>query len=73
MPNVIVELTREIARVETLIRLGRLDDQKRRDAELIVGLARVSMGMNSYENMREAIEDLLEFQDPNPPAPEAKT
>lgn len=65
MPNIIIELHREIARIQAL--LPRLDEEKRRKAELILGLARVSMGMNMYENMREAVEDLLEFQDPDPP------
>lgn len=59
MPNVIVELTREIARVKAL--LPSLGPTQIPLAERELRLADVAMASNSFENMRESIDALRYF------------
>lgn len=59
MPNIIVELTREIMRVDAL--LPKLDAVRRREAENAVRMARDNLSMNFMEGIRDSITDLREF------------
>lgn len=59
MPNVIVELRQEMQRVRLLLSL--LAPGRREEASAILEFARLHIAMNSYEGMRESIDDLKEF------------
>jgi hypothetical protein len=56
MPNVIVELHQEVARVEQLI--PKLPEAGATHARAVIRDARTAMSLNNYEAMREAIDDL---------------
>jgi hypothetical protein len=71
MPNVIVEIRAEIARVGAL--LPRLDPQTRLRAQRTMAGAEYALAYNNYEAIHEAIDDLKEFDAPAAaPAPEAE-
>jgi hypothetical protein len=59
MPNIIVQLTQEMARVHALIPL--LDPPQRTVARAALRFAETSMATNSLEGMKEALDDLREF------------
>jgi hypothetical protein len=59
MPNIVHELTVELARVQAL--LDRLDSVRRPRAESALRFGRQAMALNQYEDMREALDDLKEF------------
>jgi hypothetical protein len=59
MPNIIVELQREINRVTEV--LPRLDPFQRGEADGAIRIARSNMAMNSLEGMKESLADLQEF------------
>lgn len=63
MPNVIVELLQEIGRVEHLPE-GTLQAPEQQFAQNALRSARMHMAMNSYEGMREALDDLREIGRP---------
>lgn len=56
MPNVIVELLREVRRVEALYPL--LTVQDREQAQRIVHQANHNLASNQLEGMKESIDDL---------------
>jgi hypothetical protein len=62
LPNIIVELQQEMARVRAL--LPRLDANRRKEAEGTIEFARVYMTLNSLDGMRESLNDLREFLAP---------
>jgi hypothetical protein len=62
LPNIIIDLHGEIARVESL--LPKLSAGKLREAEQALRCAREFMAMNQYEGMREALDDLREVKGP---------
>jgi hypothetical protein len=72
MPNVIVEVSHEIARVRNL--LARFDSATHDRAQRTIAAAEYALAMNHFELLREAIEDLKEFTiaDPSAPAPEGE-
>lgn len=53
--NLIVELIEEMRRVE---HLSGLDDEQKNFADKALRSAKAHLAMNSYEGMREALEDL---------------
>lgn len=59
MPNIVHQLIVELARVQTL--LGQLDDAARAEANNLLRYGRQEMALNSYEGMREALDDLAAF------------
>lgn len=59
MPNVIVSLTQEIARVRAL--LPSLEWTQRRAAEEAIGFAEYSKLTNSLAGMTESLSELREF------------
>ena len=62
MPNIIVSLTQEMARVRAL--LPSLDPVRHHEAEILLGFAKVHLAMNSLEGMTESLSDLREFVEP---------
>jgi hypothetical protein len=60
--NIILELNREIARVRALF--PKFNQAKLAEAHRAVEWARTSLARNSYAEMREAIDDLRDFKDP---------
>lgn len=60
MANIIHELAVELARVRAL--LEQLDPMRRIAAEGAIRYGSQSMALNSYEEMREAVDDLREFK-----------
>ena len=62
MENIIVDLTREMRRVEQLY--PRLNHQDRERAQRTVHFANVGMTTNSPEAMKESLDDLKLIQDP---------
>lgn len=65
MPNIVYELVVELARVQAL--LSQLDDDSRRQAQNLLRWGREQMALNSYEGMREAIDDLRNFPEKKKP------
>jgi hypothetical protein len=59
VPNIIVSLTQEMARVHALI--PRLDPDRRSEAQTALRFAETSMATNSLEGMTESLSDLREF------------
>jgi hypothetical protein len=59
MPNIVQELAAELARVKSL--LSHLDDESRRKAQGMLQWGREQMALNSYDGMRESIDDLRDF------------
>jgi hypothetical protein len=59
MPNVIIALTTEMARVRAT--LPKLDASHRREAEMLLDFSRVQLGINCFEGMSESLEDLRQF------------
>ena len=59
MPNIIVSLTQEMARVRAL--LPRLDPIRLHEAQTVLRFAGEHMAMNSLEGMQESLDDLREF------------
>jgi len=59
VPNIIHELTVELARVRAL--LEQFDTERRLLAQVAIRYANQSMALNSYGEMREALDDLREF------------
>lgn len=59
MPNIIVSLTQEMARVHALI--PHLDPVRRGEAQAALRFAETYMAMNSLEGMTESLDDLGEF------------
>ena len=59
MPNIIVELMQEMARVEAL--LPYLDSVRIQEADVALRSAKWYMAMNSLEGMTDAVTDLREF------------
>lgn len=59
MPNIIVSLTQEMARVHALI--PRLDPVRRVDAQNTLRQAEANLAMNSLEGMKESLDDLGDF------------
>jgi hypothetical protein len=60
MPNIIHELTVELARVRAL--LEQFDPAQRIAAEAAIRYGSQGMALNRYEEMREALDDLREFK-----------
>lgn len=60
MPNIIVELTREISRVTGL--LPALDPATRAKAEKAIRFAKEYMALNSYEQMQDWLDELREVK-----------
>lgn len=65
MPNIVHELVVELARVQSL--LSHLDEESRRTAQNVLRWGREQMSLNSYEGMREAIDDLRMFPEKKKP------
>ena len=64
MPNIIAELMQEIARVERMAAASSLDSRLTAVLQGMLRDARQSMAMNSYEAMREALDDLRQIVRP---------
>lgn len=62
MPNIIVDLTREMRRVEQLV--PRLNIQEREKAQRTLYFANTGMTTNSLEAMQESLDDLRLIQAP---------
>jgi hypothetical protein len=62
MPNIIIELQREISRVEA--GLEKLDATKRSSAETTLGFARLAMKGGFIEDFYQAVNDLKEIEIP---------
>jgi hypothetical protein len=62
VPNIIHELTIELARVQAL--LGQLNGEHQEQANRLLRYGSQSMALNRYEEMREALDDLREFGRP---------
>lgn len=62
MPNVIVEISREIGRVRNL--LARLDPRERELAIRAIAAGEWALAMNSFDSMRDAIDDLKQYGAP---------
>ncbi len=62
MPNVIVEIRAELSRVGAL--LPRLDPEVRVRAQRTMAGAEYALAYNNYEAIREAIDELKEFDAP---------
>ena len=62
MPNIIVELSREMRRVQEMF--PRMNVQDREHAQRIVYFANVGMTTNSLEAMKESLDDLKLIVDP---------
>jgi hypothetical protein len=60
VPNIIVELTQEKARVERL--LPYLDSLLRFEAERAIRFADIHVSMNDLEAMRDSLAELRMFQ-----------
>lgn len=65
MPNIVHELVVELARVQAM--LSHLDDESRRKAQNLLRWGREQMALNSYEGMRESIDDLRDFPEKKKP------
>lgn len=65
MGNIVHDLVVELARVQAM--LGNLDGDARLDAQNLLRWGREQMALNSYEGMRDAIEDLRKFPSPRNP------
>lgn len=61
MPNIVAELMQEIARVEALLTLDEAQQLFKSNA---IRSAKYNMAMNSYEGMRESLDDLREIGRP---------
>lgn len=66
MPNIIAELIVQLARVQELTEKMSPNDPQLGEAKNLLRYGREQMAMNSYEGMRDALDDLKEFG--NPPA-----
>lgn len=65
--NIIVQVQREIARVNALI--PKLDPVQRDMAARSIRFAELAMKECAIANLYESLDELKEFKDPNPPAP----
>lgn len=65
MPNIVHELIAELARVQAL--LDKLGSEEQRTAQKVLQWGRLQMALNSYEGMREAIDDLRMFPEKKKP------
>jgi hypothetical protein len=65
MPNVVVEISAEMARVRELA--PRLDRDRATWASLTIRAAEHALALNSYAEMRELLDDLRDIKDPKPP------
>ena len=70
MANIIVDLMQEIGRVENLPQ-GTLQAPEQQFAHNALRSARIHMAMNSYEGMRESLDDLREIGRPKKKEPES--
>jgi hypothetical protein len=61
MPNIVAELMQEISRVAGILENEKLKDDPQRFAANALRSALMHLAMNSYEGMREALEDLREI------------
>ena len=61
MPNIIVSLNREMARVRAL--LPKLSPTRRREIEFILSFADVHMALNSFDGMQDSLADLEAVQE----------
>lgn len=75
MPNIIMELWRELERVQAL--LINLEDSgdhgaglEARQARNLIRYGLSALNLNRYEDMREALDDLRDFGKPKPAEPE---
>lgn len=70
-PNIIVQVQREIARVNALS--AKLDPVQRDMASRSIRFAELAMKECAIANLYESLDELKEFKDPNPnpPAPVA--
>lgn len=66
MPNIVSELIIELARVQRLLEAGKVDA---REAQNLLRYGRDQMALNSYEGMRDALDDLSAFGKPKKPEP----
>jgi hypothetical protein len=60
VPNIIVELMQEMARVQAL--LPFLDSVRSHEADVALRSAKWYMAMNSLEGMTDSVADLREFK-----------
>jgi hypothetical protein len=68
VPNLIVSMYREMARVRNL--LPRLPVADRADAEKILRFAEINIASNSYEQMQDSLQELESIGRAKKPEPE---
>lgn len=60
MPNIVVELRTEMARVSAL--LEKFDDVKRGDAQRSIRFAELALQQSALNDMYESLDELREFK-----------
>jgi hypothetical protein len=60
MPNIVIELRREMGRVSAL--LEKLDAVKRDDAQRSIRFAELSLQQSALNDMYESLDELREFK-----------